>query len=224
MRVKSGFRNCFSVAANRRLGGLALLWVEDLDLIIKSYSLSHIDSVIKLIGRNSYWRLTGVYGGPETQLRHETWSLLYSLSNQCDLPWLCMGDFNEIISMAEREGGRYITEFRETLDACRLRDPGFHGCPYTWSNGREGENRIRSRLDRGASTVVWLSIFPTAVVTHQVSGVSDHCPILISLYDHVNQIKNQEELQDLKLCGLNKRDVKILSEKLGAKKGAIGEH
>ncbi|GAV76858.1 Exo_endo_phos domain-containing protein, partial [Cephalotus follicularis] len=103
--IKTGFKNCFTVNADGRRRGLALLWNEELDLSIQSFSTSHIDLVIKLIGRDGYWRLTGIYGKSETHIRHETWSLLCSLARHYDNPWLFAGDFNEILVVVEKEGG-----------------------------------------------------------------------------------------------------------------------
>ncbi|GAV59931.1 Exo_endo_phos domain-containing protein [Cephalotus follicularis] len=103
-------------------------------------------------GREDEWRLTGFYCHVEAHLRHETWSLLRTLSLQRNVPWLCMGDFNEILYRTKKVGGtdrceRQMAEFRNALDVCNLRDMGFHGSPYTWSNGRTGEDCIRSRLN-----------------------------------------------------------------------------
>ncbi|GAV62396.1 hypothetical protein CFOL_v3_05920 [Cephalotus follicularis] len=104
IRIKTGFKNCLGVDADRRQGGLALLWDEESDLIIKSYSKSHIDVEVTLKGRDGTGRLTGIYGQPKTHLRHETWSLLSNLSSQRNIPWLCMGDFNEILCCIEKDG------------------------------------------------------------------------------------------------------------------------
>ncbi|GAV89684.1 hypothetical protein CFOL_v3_33098 [Cephalotus follicularis] len=89
--------------------------------------------------------------------------------------------------LAEKEGGAsrsegQMNEFRKSLDVCCLRDLGFRGCPYRWSNGRDGEDRIRSRLDRCICTFEWMALFPRASVSHEISVVSDHCPILLDLY------------------------------------------
>ncbi|GAV80313.1 Exo_endo_phos domain-containing protein, partial [Cephalotus follicularis] len=148
------------------------------------------------------WRLTGIYGRPEAHLRHETWSLLRVLSSQINIPWLCVGDFNEILLVAEKEGGnkrsgRQMDAFRHALDFCRLRDMGFQGCPFTCRNGGSGEERVSSRLDRCVSTTEWLSLFPRATVTHEVCGISDHCPMLLSLHGSKKIKTRQEEINQV---------------------------
>ncbi|GAV71271.1 hypothetical protein CFOL_v3_14765 [Cephalotus follicularis] len=98
-----------------------------------------------------------------------------------------MGDFNEILYLSEKElgidrSGRQMDEFQRTLDTRLLRVLGFHGCPFTWSNGRIWEKLILCRLDRCIGTTNWLSLFRQVYVSHEVCGASDHCLIVISLY------------------------------------------
>ena len=53
------------VPSIHRRGGLALLWKEDVDLYVQTYSPHHIDALIK--DENSIWRFIGFYGWPEEQ-------------------------------------------------------------------------------------------------------------------------------------------------------------
>ena len=77
-----------------RRGGLAMLWRNEVDLHIQTYTQNH-DALIRA-NQNPPWRITGFYGKPEEQLRHETWSLLKHLKTRSS-PWLCIGDYNEIL-------------------------------------------------------------------------------------------------------------------------------
>lgn len=59
------------------------------------------------------------------------------------LPWVCAGDFNEILDASEKLGGSLrnqslIDNFRLALDDCRLQDLGYLGLAFTWCNKREG--------------------------------------------------------------------------------------
>ena len=71
LRCNLQVSNKLVVQNNKKGGGLALLWNDDLDVSIKSYSNNHIDAVINE-GKPDAWRLTGVYGAPETQNRYKT--------------------------------------------------------------------------------------------------------------------------------------------------------
>ena len=63
---------------------------------VQTFSARHIDVIIDL-GANDAWQFTGFYGDPETANWESSWSLLRLLSQRFNLPWVCMGDFNEIL-------------------------------------------------------------------------------------------------------------------------------
>ena len=130
----------FVVPSVRRSGGLALLWKEEADLHIQTYSPYHIDALIHN-GKDPTWRLIGFYGWPKQQNKHESWRLLKHLHSRLPDPWLCCGDFNEILHSWEKQGSlpkplQLMQEFRSTLLCCGLLDLGFQGNKYTWNNGR----------------------------------------------------------------------------------------
>ena len=106
-RIKNriGFSNGLIVPSVGRSGGIALLWTREISLEVKSYTKFHVDTVVSEASSDYRWRITGFYGHPETHKRYESWHLLGFLNNQLHLPWLCLGDFNEILSMNEKFGG-----------------------------------------------------------------------------------------------------------------------
>ena len=60
------------------------------------------------------------------------------------LPWIYLGDFNEILASDEKNGGvcrpmAPMLKFRHTLLHCGLVDLGFNGYRFTWRNGRDEE-------------------------------------------------------------------------------------
>ncbi|KAM1243010.1 hypothetical protein TB2_034079 [Malus domestica] len=83
-----GFNQSFVVPSNGRSGELSLLWSNEVELEVKSYSPNHIDSVCKEMGTAQWWRLTGFYGHPATANRNLSWSLLTNLSQHVSLQWL----------------------------------------------------------------------------------------------------------------------------------------
>ena len=96
----------------------------------------HIDCSVTEPGMDP-WRLTIVYGEAQTHLRSQTWDTIKNLSNSNNLPWICLGDFNEVlrpdelIGMGQRSNTQ-IQAFRDTMDVCSLMDIGFSGRPWTF--------------------------------------------------------------------------------------------
>ena len=133
-------------------GGLAMMWNSEMNLQITSYSSHHIDAIVKQ--RNGkWWRYNGIYEHSETAQKVHTWSLLRRLSSLFKLPWLCSGDFNEILDQKEKSGGLpkdpfLMMDFTDVLKECGLVDMGWRGYSFTWSNKRFGFQLIEERLDR----------------------------------------------------------------------------
>ena len=181
VRCRLKFDNLFVVPRRHQSGGLALLWRNELDLHIRTFSPHHIDAVVSP-GIDDAWRFTGFYGAPEVATQEDSWTLLRHLATQTSLPWVCVGDFNEITRLEEKLGGVIHAEtqmqsFRDCLDFCGLKDLGFSGLPYTWCNRHFEGNVVWVQLDRAVASPEWVLKFP-AVRLHHLSGLSsDHKPI-----------------------------------------------
>lgn len=132
IRTKVGFDNMFTVDCSGRSGGLALLWKKELNLTIVNHSRNFIDATINSVSSSSLWRYTGFYGCPERHRHVESWDLLKQLSLNNSLPWILMGDFNDLLSHGEKLGGAphpnwLIQGFQETVNFSGLFDLTFKG-------------------------------------------------------------------------------------------------
>lgn len=139
---------------------------------------------------SQHWRLTGFYGHPEASRRGHSWSMLRRLSGMSSFPWICLGDFNEVLDVSEKVGGlpkdwKFLAGFREALDDCGLEDLGFCGPQFTWCNKREGVDLIMERLDRCTGSLDWKMLFPNFEVSHRDFWWSDHCPIIMDCKDNL---------------------------------------
>ncbi|GMI75496.1 hypothetical protein like AT4G29090 [Hibiscus trionum] len=182
VRCSCGFVFGIDVDAVGSRGGLSLGWKHDIDVTLLSFSGSHIDAIIK--EDEAQWRFTGFYGNPVEHKRSESWSLLRQLESHQNLPWLVVGDFNEITYSFEKKGGRLRHErnmagFRDVLEDCNLSDLGFNGVWYTWERGRLAENNVRERLDRAVANPRWWDLHENYSVSHLSHTISDHFPILV---------------------------------------------
>ncbi|XVF73745.1 hypothetical protein PTKIN_Ptkin13bG0007000 [Pterospermum kingtungense] len=58
-----------------------------------------------------------------------------------DLPWMCIGDYNELISSDEKLGGairskNQIKGSRQAITECNMLDVPYSGPMFTWYQGR----------------------------------------------------------------------------------------
>lgn len=183
-----GFPNGVGVGSFGRGGGLALLWSRDVELKLQSLDKLHIDvAVLSPATGEELWRFTGFYGEPRRELRHRSWECLRLLNSKSNLPWLCAGDFNEVLEASEHFGiqersERQMEGFRDAVVDCGLMDLGFSGLPYTWDNRQQGDHNVKVRLDRGLATCGLLNLFRDISVTHIQTTQSDHCALLIECF------------------------------------------
>ena len=128
-----------------------------------------------------------IYGESNTAAKENTWKLLRTLQGQADLPWLCVGDFNEVLFSHEKEGGlarapAAMDAFRRALEDARLDDLGFVGDPFTWRNNWHiAHGYTRERLDRAVANVNWRCMFPLYRVINGDPRRSDHRPVIVEL-------------------------------------------
>ncbi|KAG5544350.1 hypothetical protein RHGRI_016936 [Rhododendron griersonianum] len=101
-----------------------------------------------------------------------------------ELPLAVCGDLNEVGAQNEKQGGNpcsrgRLDQYHSLTSNCEFMDLEFKGPNYTWSNNQDGEDNIRSRLDRALATVEWRNLFPLAQVIHEAKVGSDHCPLVV---------------------------------------------
>ena len=189
------FDNCLAVDRSGLGGGLALLWNSEVVVEVKSFSKHHIDAIVNF-ENGSFWRCTGVYGHPEAEQKHNTWTLLRRLASLSPLPWLCFGDFNEILLLNEKTGRNNrcvsaVNNFRAAVRDCGLSDLGCIGRPFTWSNRTFGPHLVEERLDRFLCCRKWGTIFQEHAALHLETWTSDHNPIILEVEEKGRGVKHR---------------------------------
>lgn len=184
VRGRCGFTEGSCLGSEGNSGGMGLWW-RDINVHIFSYSRHHIAAEVRDDNNNPVWVAVGVYGWPETENKHRTWDMMRTIQDECEVPTVFFGDFNEIVSMSEKEGGAMRREslmdaFKEAIDDCGLHDLGFKGRTFTWQRGTEPGSVIRERLDRFLVSEEWHNLFPRSMVRHFPIYKSDHAPILLN--------------------------------------------
>lgn len=179
-----GFDDGFGVGSFGRGGGLALLWSKEVAVKVESCDKLHIDVTVRSASLQLEWRFTGFYGESRRELRHRSWDLLKLLGSRSNLPWLCAGDFNEVLRAEEHFGGqgwseRQMEGFREAIQDCGFMDLGYIGLPYTWDNRQQGDSNVKMCSNRGLATTDFLDLFQGVKVWHVQTTESDHCCLVI---------------------------------------------
>ncbi|XP_074318150.1 uncharacterized protein LOC141654941 [Silene latifolia] len=183
IRNSCGFSSGMCISSRGRSGGLGLWW-RDVNAQLISYDNNHVMVEVLDASGVPVWRAVGVYGWPEASNKHKTWTMIRTLCSGSRVPIVLFGDFNEILSGQEKEGGvvrgeRQMDAFREVLDDCALQDMGYKGNTFTWHMGLTTETMIRERLDRALATMEWRYLFLRAFVQHFPIYSSDHSAIMI---------------------------------------------
>lgn len=109
---------------------------------------------------------------------------MYSRFPQQSIPWLCLGDFNEILWPQEKWGGNAPDNWRMNLlhsfiSNGQLRDLHFQGPAFTWFALKHGRVNIKERLDRAFGNSAWCSTQSRTQVFHLPKIGSDHRPIIV---------------------------------------------
>lgn len=102
------------------------------------------------------------------------------------MPWLCAGDFNDILHAIEQFSGNQREElmmdgFRSVVDDCGLCDLGYTGLPFTWDNRQSDTNNVKVCLDKAVGHTRFMQMFGATSVSHIPVVESNHCGLLIEL-------------------------------------------
>lgn len=167
--------------------GLFLFWNHNVNVVLRSYSSSHID--VGVVWENLSWRFTGCYAPPTPVDKKFFWDLLiklHKLRKEPNEKWLIGGDFNETMFDSEKMGGNkknaYLTSLFfsccNQINVCNVRTLG---PKYTWSNKRKGSTNILQKLDQFLSDPFWRNTFPRAISTNCGFYGSDHIAVKLVL-------------------------------------------
>nr|KYP40980.1 Transposon TX1 uncharacterized [Cajanus cajan] len=172
-----GHRGAVNAKGKRRVAELVRLHHPSIFIILETHcQFSSVESFWLKMDYSKSWVCTAVYASPRVELRQRVWAHLRELGGRITLPWLVLGDFNEIMLSTECRGGRFSTarasQFLEVLNDCNLLDMGAKGLRFTWVV-------LAKRLDCAVCNVAWQAMFPEAYVENLCRVYCDHCPLLL---------------------------------------------
>lgn len=191
----------FSVDPAGGSGGLALFWQ-----ISSKVNLLEYDVVVEVQSLGE-WMMTEFYGFPESSHRRESWDLLHNLSIASPLPWVCIGDFNDLLAAHEKRGQHEhpnwkLQGFKQAVSDSGLLDISMEGYQFTWERARGSENWVEERLDRVLATESWIRRFKEAWVWCLEASTSDHLLIFMDPKPLIHT--HRPRRFRLKMCGSEK--------------------
>ncbi|XP_028799172.1 uncharacterized protein LOC114754555 [Neltuma alba] len=179
-----GFDGIGVSPSNGRSGGLVIAWKSaqiQISIIEQDRQFFHV--LCEIPDRQTFM-MTVVYVSPNIESRTQIWEKLKIISSSSSLPWIVMGDFNDILEATDRTGGARICHnrinwFQDRVSECGLVDMGFKGPKFTWRGPlRPGCSRLYERLDRALCNSNFLTTFPDSFLkVLPRTKFSDHNPI-----------------------------------------------
>lgn len=211
VRRKLKFSNMFYVPAIGIAGGLALLWNKSYCVQVLNSCINYVHTAIQEKKTGNTFEITFVYANPTFDRRRYLWGKLQYLMPRRQGPWCCIGDFNEMCSVTEKDGLSPVAPirmslFRDFLNSTDLMDLDLKGNKYIWaSNPRDGVVTFQ-KIDRIPVNWGWRYLYPHAIGLALPIVNSDHSPLCYSLFP---LLEVQSPL-DLKVIGKSMKIVRIL--------------
>lgn len=118
---------------------------------------------------------------------HGSLLVLEHLSTLSLLPWLLIGDFNDMWSANEKWGcyphSQWLcNDFNEVMDRSDSRDLKFDSDWVTWKRGKGSVNLVWDKLDWILISYSWVDLFGEAKATSFGAPWTDHLLLAVWLY------------------------------------------
>lgn len=118
--IKSLGYSCFEVVDSVGFsGGLWLCWNDDkVSVEVIGTTDQSISAVISCPGQPP-WMFTAIYAKPCRYIREQIWEYLNFVAQSHQMPWLLVGDFNEMLNCDDKLGGALLLKlkgFRKWFD------------------------------------------------------------------------------------------------------------
>ncbi|XP_074278390.1 uncharacterized protein LOC141601981 [Silene latifolia] len=177
----------WSISTNNRWqkgGRIWVLWNPSIYHVdFQDYSSQCINIRVIEVATSTKFCVSMVYAVNDLNGRHELWDQLTTFATHVTEPWLVCGDFNCVLSYAERLGSstndQDIDEFQNCISKCGVIDCPAMGSFFTWNNKQEIRLRVYRKLDRALINQEWSKGMPDMYAHFLPEGTFDHTPCIL---------------------------------------------
>lgn len=151
-----------------------------------------IHAEIKCLLSEKVFIATFVYGFNILVKRRPLWNELKNFGIGLSMPWLVLGDFNNVLSPNEKKGGLMVKnyetkDFVDCVASLDLIDVKSIGCFYTWMSPK-----VCSKLDRVMVNNMWITSALVGLAEFVAPGCSsDHTITIVSC---IEEQKTKEKI------------------------------
>lgn len=129
----------------------------------------------------------GFYGPFYASKKAKAWMNLMTFLESVQCPWVYIGAFNYTLSQEDILGGSMgftstTNHLKDLMFEFRAIDLGFSKNKFTWAKYKFKIVVVKSRLDRGITSIAWRLAFPKAYISHLKAISSNHSPLLLDTY------------------------------------------
>ncbi|XP_022848848.1 uncharacterized protein LOC111371175 [Olea europaea var. sylvestris] len=177
--------------ATHKGGRILILWNPSkviLDVMEVHPQIIHCKAICKVTSFT--FLVSFVYGFHTMVCRRPLWENIMDFNTNVALPWMILGDFNNVLKFDEKSNGADVNpyEIKDLANCCLqvgLTDVRSIGCFLTWTNGS-----VWSKIDRAMINDIWVQNGPHIGANFLPSGyLSDHSLCIVSVDDCVGSGK-----------------------------------
>ncbi|KAI0526756.1 hypothetical protein KFK09_002347 [Dendrobium nobile] len=192
----------FQVPLEGLFGGIIVLWRSNVATFkvletSQQFSIGDLEFFNKGI-----WRIGSIYASKDAYKRKILWEKLQIYSSK-EKSMVIGGDFNCLLNKEDKRGGKRFSyslgarEMELFLASNDLHEVGCVGPKFTWCNNKIGVDRILERLDRCYLNSTALCTPHRIMVKHLARIASDHCLILLNLFECKSEYKKVIRFEDM---------------------------
>ncbi|GAU51605.1 hypothetical protein TSUD_414370 [Trifolium subterraneum] len=119
-------------------------------------------------------------------------------SNMSSIPWCIIGDFNDLLSQANKKGihphpNGLCMGFRQAVSDCVLTDIPIEGHSFTWIKSRGTPHVIEEMLDMTMTSTSWLQLFPQRMWWLRVGRGGENLEVVDRVTRCANKLQRWEK-------------------------------